>query len=67
MGCMNKVKGLWYSPGDEPATVRPVYFAEYQTGHLRNIPPLLRYFHINNVSPSGWVFINLLNAEIITG
>ena len=23
-----------------------------------SIPPLLRYFHINNISPSGWVFIN---------
>ena len=22
------------------------------------IPPLLRYFHIHNVSPSGWVFLN---------
>ena len=22
-----------------------------------NIPPLLRYFHINNISPSGWVFV----------
>ena len=21
------------------------------------IPPLLRYFHINNISPSGWVFV----------
>ena len=22
-----------------------------------SIPPLLRYFHINNISPSGWVFV----------
>ena len=22
------------------------------------IPPLLRYFHIHNISPSGWVFVS---------
>jgi DNA polymerase elongation subunit (family B) len=22
-----------------------------------NIPPLLRYFHINNISPSGWIYV----------
>ena len=28
-----------------------------------NIPPLLRYFHIQNISPSGWVSIPLIYAE----
>ena len=27
------------------------------------IPPLLRYFHIQNISPSGWVFINDTNVD----
>lgn len=27
------------------------------------IPPLLRYFHIQNISPSGWVFINDNNVD----
>jgi hypothetical protein len=70
MGCMNKVKGLWYSYNRETNQRRCVPFISQNTRldiYEGNIPPLLRYFHINNVSPSGWVFINLLNAEIITG
>ncbi len=27
-----------------------------------NIPPLLRYFHINSISPSGWIQINTTKA-----
>ena len=27
------------------------------------IPPLLRYFHIHNVSPSGWIFIHTTRAQ----
>jgi DNA polymerase elongation subunit (family B) len=66
MGCMNKVKGLWYSYNRETNQRRCVPFISQNTRldiYEGNIPPLLRYFHINNVSPSGWVFINLLNAE----
>jgi hypothetical protein len=63
---MNKVKGLWYSYNRETNQRRCVPFISQNTRldiYEGNIPPLLRYFHINNVSPSGWVFINLLNAE----
>ena len=28
-----------------------------------SIPPLLRYFHINNISPSGWVFVQTSKAR----
>ena len=28
------------------------------------IPPLLRYFHIHNISPSGWVFVQTDQARI---
>ena len=31
-----------------------------------NIPPLLRYFHINEVSPSGWISINTSKVLICT-
>ena len=30
-----------------------------------NIPPLLRYFHINKISPSGWIQINVTKAKKI--
>ena len=62
---MNKVKNLWYdSIPDEKSRwgKRRVLKREgyrYKGLSLRiyeaSIPPLLRYFHIQNISPSGWV------------
>ena len=64
---MNKVKNLWYyypkndsNDNDEPTRLerRRVDF-KFKGISLElyesNIPPLLRYFHIRNISPSGWV------------
>lgn len=57
---MNKVKNLWYVY-DEKTNERKRHNIKYMGSHLElyesNIPPLLRYFHINNISPSGWVFV----------
>ena len=58
---MNKVKNLWYD-----IKMQPSYSKKLKSGGLRiesnryiiyegNIPPLLRFFHINNISPSGWI------------
>jgi DNA polymerase elongation subunit (family B) len=66
MSCMNKVKGLWYSYNPDTNQRRCVPLISQNTKldiYEGNIPPLLRYFHINNISPSGWVFINLANAR----
>ena len=61
-----RVRGLWYEydnvSGDR--RLRPIRFANcslelYESG----IPPLLRYFHISQISPSGWVRINTSNAR----
>ena len=30
------------------------------------LPPLLRYFHINNISPSGWVFLPINRMNVPT-
>jgi len=61
---MNKVKNLWYTyvanklnPSlQERKRVRYMFqgisLELYESG---NIPPILRYFHVHNVSPSGWV------------
>ena len=58
---MNKYKNLWYEYNKDKTS------SEYRTRkniryngvelelYESNIPPLLRYFHINNISPSGWV------------
>ena len=64
---MNKVKNLWYyypknDSNDNEAPTRlerrrvdfnfkGISLELYES----NIPPLLRYFHIRNISPSGWV------------
>ena len=65
---MNKVKNLWYSynesideeTGEQVRDRMQTKFIN-QGIELKiyeaNIPPLLRYFHINKVSPSGWVSI----------
>jgi DNA polymerase elongation subunit (family B) len=50
----NKAKNLWYnSDGKLKETglnyIEPTYLYE------SNIPPLLRFFHIKDLSPSGWV------------
>jgi len=65
---MNKVKNLWYVKDQNDNRVRENYF--YKNKNIRlelyesNIPPLLRYFHIQGVSPSGWVSISTNKAII---
>ena len=61
MSALNKVKNLWYSaylPGGEGHyLLREGYlFSDTNTRlYEANIPPLLRFLHINEISPSGWV------------
>lgn len=62
---MNKVKNLWYDYTGEERKFRK-YFSQGVELELyeSSIPPLLRYFHIHNVSPSGWVSIQLNKAYV---
>ncbi len=56
MATMNRVKNLWYvRKGDEMRLNRQGY--NHTQIYEANIPPLLRYFHIKDISPSGWVKI----------
>jgi len=51
----NKVKRFWY---DDTNRMIPYKFKGIRLELYESvIPPLLRYFHINNISPSGWVQI----------
>jgi len=53
---MNKVRNLWYDKITKRA--KPKYSQKTILQLYESlIPPLLRYFHIQNISPSGWVFI----------
>ena len=59
---MNKVKNMWYSgSGDERIRKGYKYKAGYRIINLElyesNIPPLLRFLHVFEISPSGWVSI----------
>jgi len=71
VACMNKVKGLWYyyAPkvkGQYSEKIKkPFRFQGIELeSYEGNIPPLLRYFHIHNISPSGWVYLPLSHAII---
>jgi len=58
MGAFNKAKNLWYSNYNSGHTLlaNGYYFKNTNTQlYEANIPPLLRYFHIRDISPSGWV------------
>ena len=69
VAAMNKVKNMWYFylPEGDSAAVNGEYRKRkpyiFQKTSLElyesNIPPLLRYFHIHNISPSGWVSFKL--------
>ena len=56
----NKVRNLWYV-NDEITGLRKFRAFEFQGISLElyesKIPPLLRYFHIHNICPTGWVEI----------
>jgi DNA polymerase elongation subunit (family B) len=71
---MNKVKGMWYEypeNGGErrmkkvfypsPITNKRIELELYES----NIPPLLRYFHITNISPSGWVSLPIKKVRVV--
>ena len=61
----NKIKNLWYSEDIHGIRIRKNYkFKECSLElYESNIPPLLRYFHIYNISPSGWIKINTKFAQ----
>ena len=60
---MKKVRNLWfeyvnddYNPGKNVMKKKEFKFLDVDVElYESNIPPLLRFFHINNISPSGWI------------
>ena len=68
---MNKARRLWNSYEDgEMRRVNLIYpmgvnkKCELEL-YESNIPPLLRYFHINEISPSGWIKIKNYKKHIV--
>ena len=62
-GIFNKVKNMWYADGKmtDSGYERRLLNGGYKwNGHTTElyesfIPPLLRYFHVKKISPSGWI------------
>ncbi len=55
----NKVKALWYTE-EEDYRKRNLRKAGHREAKLyeAKLPPLLRFFHIKEISPSGWISFN---------
>lgn len=71
----NKVKNLWYKDdiNEDGEKERRLLNNGYIFNNCRielyeaNIPPLLRFFHIREVSPSGWIAMPFKKTTQITG
>ena len=71
----NRVKNYWYqdTTNDDGERERKMlkngYYFEntYIELYEANIPPLLRFFHIHEISPSGWVALPIKKTVQITG
>ena len=65
--CFNKVKGFWtYNNVNKTYKQKTTqhYFTKYEL-YESNIPPLLRFFHIQNIYPSGWVRVKAPSKKAI--
>jgi DNA polymerase elongation subunit (family B) len=71
----NKVKNLWYrdTTNEDGEKERKLVKDGYKFGEYRlelyeaNIPPLLRFFHIREISPSGWIKLPHKKTVAVTG
>jgi len=68
MTTFNKVKNLWYFKSQENQELilkKQGYLFGKTSVELyeANIPPLLRFFHIREVSPSGWIALPLSKTK----
>ena len=68
----NKVKRLWYS-SDDDENERKLTKGGYDFNGTKlelyetSIPPLLRFFHIKEISPSGWIKLPFKKCNEIIG
>lgn len=54
---LNKVKNLWYKKMPDGSR-RPSPFVPKTQLYESNLPPLLRFFHINHIAPNGWIMLS---------
>ena len=58
MRVFHKVKKLWFSPTGKLLKGGFKFGKDRLELYESNIPPLLRFFHIKQISPSGWISLN---------
>ena len=68
---MNKVKNMWFKFGkDGKQLLRREGYPYFNTRteiYESNIPPVLRFFHVHDISPSGWIGFEAKKAKQIRG
>ena len=68
---MNKVKNMWFKFGkDGKQLLRREGYPYFNTRteiYEANIPPVLRFFHVHDISPSGWVGFEAKKAKQTRG
>jgi DNA polymerase elongation subunit (family B) len=68
---MNKVKNMWFKFGkDGKQLLRREGYPYFNTRteiYEANIPPILRFFHVHDISPSGWIGFEAKKAKQIRG
>ena len=70
---MNRVKNLWYydiytAQDGKTRALKPsgyLFANTHTTIYEANIPPILRFFHIQKISPSGWVTFSEKKTRLI--
>lgn len=68
MNAFNKAKNLWYTEykNDIGRKLLKKGFTFKENATLlyeANIPPLLRFFHIKDISPSGWIALPIKKIQ----
>ena len=54
----NQTQGLWYTGSFPNRVLRPLHLLGIQVDIFEGkIPPILRFFHVYSISPTGWVNI----------
>ena len=67
---MNKVKGMWFQmkKGKQMLRRDGYYYSNTKTEiYEANIPPILRFFHIHDISPSGWIGFHSKRVKHVRG
>ena len=67
---MNKVKNMWFQIKAGKQVLRRdgyIYFNTKTEIYEANIPPILRFFHVHDISPSGWIGFETKRAKQLHG